>query len=107
MCIICKINHKVDVYIFRFKKHIDEISTRENITKVDMDFLQLKAKAIVDCYLVSEVLPRVQVRKGTRKFLMSILLWMFRTMSKITTVWIPTFLAFSFNGYKSYLRVLV
>eukprot|EP00105_Crassostrea_gigas_P001305 XP_011413410.2 PREDICTED: regulator of G-protein signaling protein-like [Crassostrea gigas] len=47
--------------IQKFKKHIDEISTRENITKVDMDFLQLKAKAIVDCYLVSEVLPRVQV----------------------------------------------
>lgn len=69
MCIICKINHKVGVYIFRFKKHIDEISTRENITKVDMDFLQLKAKAIVDCYLVSEVLPRVQVRNGTRKFI--------------------------------------
>lgn len=85
MCIICKINHKVGVYIFRFKKHIDEISTRENITKVDMDFLQLKAKAIVDCYLVSEVLPRVQV-KGTRSSLMSILLWMFRIMSKITTV---------------------
>lgn len=65
--IICRINHKVGVYNFRYKKHIDEISTRENITREDMDFLQLKAKAIVDCYLVSDVLPRVQVRNRTRK----------------------------------------
>ncbi|XP_062597372.1 regulator of G-protein signaling protein-like, partial [Saccostrea cucullata] len=45
----------------KFKKHIDEISTRDNITKEDVEFLQLKAKSIIDCYLISEVLPRVQV----------------------------------------------
>lgn len=39
MCIICKINYKVGVCIFRFKKYIDEISICENIIKVDMDFL--------------------------------------------------------------------
>ena len=28
-----------------------------------MDFLQQKAKAIIDCFLLSEVVPRVQVRQ--------------------------------------------
>lgn len=69
MCIICKINYKVGVYIFRFKKYIDEISICENIIKVDMDFLQFKVKVIVDCYFVLEVFFWVQVRKGICKFI--------------------------------------
>ncbi|KAK3086174.1 hypothetical protein FSP39_014682 [Pinctada imbricata] len=51
----------VYLYFYRFKKQVDDVKHLENITKDDMTFLSLKAKAIVDCYLQSEVVPRVQV----------------------------------------------
>ena len=54
------------IQLLRFKKQVDDVSNLENITKDDMHFLHLKAKAIVDCYLQSEVVPRVQVRYNRR-----------------------------------------
>ncbi|OWF50105.1 uncharacterized protein LOC110450805 [Mizuhopecten yessoensis] len=49
------------IEVGKYRKQVETLKTLENFSKSESDLLVAKAKAIIDSFIVSEILPRVQI----------------------------------------------
>lgn len=49
------------IEVDKYRKQVETLKTLENISKSDSDLLVVKARAIIESYLTSDILPRVQI----------------------------------------------
>ncbi|XP_060082291.1 regulator of G-protein signaling protein-like [Ylistrum balloti] len=49
------------IEVEKYRKQVETLKTLENISKSDSDLLVVKARAIIESFLVSDILPRVQI----------------------------------------------
>ncbi|XP_033755035.1 uncharacterized protein LOC117337983 [Pecten maximus] len=49
------------IEVDKYRKQVETLKTLENISKSDSDLLVVKARAIIESFLASDILPRVQI----------------------------------------------